>query len=271
MNVLAGRPGRSEPAGLEQRYRRLLACYPRAYRRENGEEILAVLLASARDGQAESGPGRVSGPDQGRAADAAMTDAAGAAHCAGRDRASVRRRGGAACLPDHQRRDARHRRLGLSPQVPAVGGRGSAPGRDRPGGEAGAINELGRGTWLPTAVSRQNSEWWWGPGNPHATTIVAVASAPDGGGTGYAPTLASSSPTCGWRPLCRIRTASGTRTGAAISLSAPALASRGARCGYCCANTTDGRPPDSPNPAPGAGYAGLPWSAGLACGPDPIS
>jgi Dolichyl-phosphate-mannose-protein mannosyltransferase len=52
-------------------------------------------------------------------------------------------------------------------------------------GEAGAINELGRGTGLPTAVSSQNSEWWWGPGNPHATTIVAVAPGP-AGGTGYA-------------------------------------------------------------------------------------
>ena len=52
-------------------------------------------------------------------------------------------------------------------------------------GEAGAINELGRGTGLPTAVSRQNSEWWWGPGNAHATTIVAVANGPAGGGTGY--------------------------------------------------------------------------------------
>jgi dolichyl-phosphate-mannose-protein mannosyltransferase len=52
-------------------------------------------------------------------------------------------------------------------------------------GEAGAINELGRGTGLPTAVSSQNSEWWWGPGNPHATTIVAVGTGPDNGGTGY--------------------------------------------------------------------------------------
>jgi hypothetical protein len=52
-------------------------------------------------------------------------------------------------------------------------------------GEAGAINELGRATGLPTAVSRQNSEWWWGPGNRHATTIVAVANGPAGGGTGY--------------------------------------------------------------------------------------
>jgi len=52
-------------------------------------------------------------------------------------------------------------------------------------GEAGAINELGRGIGLPVAVSRQNSEWWWGPGNPRATTIVAVANGPEGGGTGY--------------------------------------------------------------------------------------
>jgi hypothetical protein len=52
-------------------------------------------------------------------------------------------------------------------------------------GEAGAINELGRGTGLPAAVSSQNSEWWWGPGNPRATTIVAVAPGPAGGGTGY--------------------------------------------------------------------------------------
>jgi hypothetical protein len=49
-------------------------------------------------------------------------------------------------------------------------------------GLAGAINELGRGTGLPIAVSSQNSEWWWGPGNPHATTIVAVEPGPAGGG-----------------------------------------------------------------------------------------
>lgn len=36
---------------LERRYRRLLAFYPRHYRREHGEEILAVLLASAPEGQ----------------------------------------------------------------------------------------------------------------------------------------------------------------------------------------------------------------------------
>lgn len=40
----------SDPA-LERRYRRLLAWYPAAFRREREEEILAVLLASAPDGQ----------------------------------------------------------------------------------------------------------------------------------------------------------------------------------------------------------------------------
>jgi 4-amino-4-deoxy-L-arabinose transferase-like glycosyltransferase len=41
-------------------------------------------------------------------------------------------------------------------------------------GEAAAINELGGGYHLPQAVSGQNNEWWWGPGNPSASTIVAV-------------------------------------------------------------------------------------------------
>lgn len=45
-------------------------------------------------------------------------------------------------------------------------------------GEVGAINELGRGDGLPIAVSGQNSEWWWGPGNPAATTVLAVAPGP---------------------------------------------------------------------------------------------
>jgi len=39
-------------ASLERGYRRLLACYPRRFRRENEEEILAVLMACAQDGQA---------------------------------------------------------------------------------------------------------------------------------------------------------------------------------------------------------------------------
>ena len=43
--------GVNESASLERGYRRLLACYPRAFRRENEEEILAVLMACAPDGQ----------------------------------------------------------------------------------------------------------------------------------------------------------------------------------------------------------------------------
>ncbi len=47
----------SDSAGLERRYRRLLACYPRAFRREHEQEVLAVLLAGARDGQKRPRPG----------------------------------------------------------------------------------------------------------------------------------------------------------------------------------------------------------------------
>lgn len=47
--------GISDSARLERRYRRLLACYPRAFRRENEEEILAVLLDCAQDGQRRPG------------------------------------------------------------------------------------------------------------------------------------------------------------------------------------------------------------------------
>ncbi|WP_326656314.1 ArnT family glycosyltransferase [Streptomyces sp. NBC_00385] len=55
-------------------------------------------------------------------------------------------------------------------------------------GEAGAINELGRGTGLPPAVSAHNTDWWWGPGNPAATTVIAVAPGP-GHAPGYAAQL----------------------------------------------------------------------------------
>jgi hypothetical protein len=40
---------------LERGYRRLLAWYPRSYRRENEQEILAVLMADAPDGQRRPG------------------------------------------------------------------------------------------------------------------------------------------------------------------------------------------------------------------------
>ena len=42
-------------ASLERGYRRLLACYPRSFRGESEQEILAVLIASARE--ASSGRG----------------------------------------------------------------------------------------------------------------------------------------------------------------------------------------------------------------------
>ncbi len=41
----------TESARLERGYRRLLAWYPRWFRQENEEEILAVLMACAQDGQ----------------------------------------------------------------------------------------------------------------------------------------------------------------------------------------------------------------------------
>ena len=45
----------TDQAKLERRYRRLLAWYPRAFRRENEQEMLAVLMACARDGQRRPG------------------------------------------------------------------------------------------------------------------------------------------------------------------------------------------------------------------------
>ena len=41
----------SSSARLERAYRRLVACYPRSFRRESTEEVIAVLLATAREGQ----------------------------------------------------------------------------------------------------------------------------------------------------------------------------------------------------------------------------
>ena len=45
----------STPAGLEQGYRRLLAWYPVWFRSEQGEEMLAVLMAGAQPGQQRPG------------------------------------------------------------------------------------------------------------------------------------------------------------------------------------------------------------------------
>jgi len=45
----------SDISPLERGYRRVLACYPKAFRRESEEEILAVLLATAHEGQRRVG------------------------------------------------------------------------------------------------------------------------------------------------------------------------------------------------------------------------
>src|SRR5215472_186461 len=45
----------NESAELERAYRRLIACYPRSFRCENEEEIVTVLLATARDAQRRPG------------------------------------------------------------------------------------------------------------------------------------------------------------------------------------------------------------------------
>ena len=46
----------ADTPGLERGYRRLVAFYPRSFRRENGDEIIAVLLATAAPGQRRPGP-----------------------------------------------------------------------------------------------------------------------------------------------------------------------------------------------------------------------
>ena len=67
-------------------------------------------------------------------------------------------------------------------------------------GEAGAIDVFGPSMGLPQAVSGHNTMWWWGPGNPHATTVVAAAPGPldaDQLRRLPAPVLPAG---CGWRP-----------------------------------------------------------------------
>ena len=46
----------SDPTQLERRYRRLLAFYPEAFRREHEQEMLTVLLAGAAEGQRRPSP-----------------------------------------------------------------------------------------------------------------------------------------------------------------------------------------------------------------------
>ena len=44
---------------LERGYRRVLACYPRSFRADSEEEIVAVLLATAEEGQTRVRPAEV--------------------------------------------------------------------------------------------------------------------------------------------------------------------------------------------------------------------
>ena len=48
-------PDMSGSRALERGYRRVLALYPRSFRGDSEEEILAVLLASAAEGQTRVG------------------------------------------------------------------------------------------------------------------------------------------------------------------------------------------------------------------------
>ena len=45
----------TDSPSLKRGYRRVLALYPRAFRQESEEEILAVLMATAREGQRRVG------------------------------------------------------------------------------------------------------------------------------------------------------------------------------------------------------------------------
>jgi hypothetical protein len=45
----------TDSRALERAYRRVLACYPRSFRRDNEDEILAVLMAAAEEGRTRVG------------------------------------------------------------------------------------------------------------------------------------------------------------------------------------------------------------------------
>lgn len=45
----------SDTTALERAYRRILSCYPRSFRTDSEDEILAVLLATAAEGQTRAG------------------------------------------------------------------------------------------------------------------------------------------------------------------------------------------------------------------------
>jgi hypothetical protein len=138
--------------------------------------------------------------------------------------------------------------------------------------EAAAINELGRGTGLPTAASAHNS-YWWGPGNPDATAVVAVAPGPTAA-SGYAGYLGRFF--TGVREVATLANPYGVRNiesrGHVNLCTGPA--NPGPSCGPTYATTTDRKPSHPhrfhrqvPNRAPclagaliAAGYrSGEPW------------
>jgi hypothetical protein len=98
----------------------------------------------------------------------------------------------------------------------------SAGGRDYRSPSAGRTASGGGGP--VTRAPPPSWPWRQGP------SVEALATPPTSG---------SFSPASGWRPRCRIRTASTTCNGAATSTSAPALSSRVARYGNSYANTAD--------------------------------
>ena len=121
-----------------------------------------------------------------------------------------------------------HRPPGMDlPAAPAAGQRGDLHLQLRRGQRH---QRTGPGTGLPQAVSGHNTYWWWGPGHPRATTVLAVMPGPvDGGGDAAYLRQFFTSVRVG--PRCPTPTASTIRNGAATFTCAPGPATRGPRCG----------------------------------------
>ena len=116
------------------------------------------------------------------------------------------------------------------------------------------------GTGLPTAVSGHNSLWWWGPGNPRATTVVAVAPGPVDV-TGYAAYLSQFFTSV--RVAATLLNPYGLHNqewgGHVYVCTGPV--SHGPGCGHGCATMTDSRaqqPANRVRAVPTAGCVTLP-------------
>jgi hypothetical protein len=114
-------------------------------------------------------------------------------------------------------------------------------------GEAGAINELGRGTGLRPPSAGKTASGGGGRVTRMPPPSWPLRTGPAAAAPATASSSASSSPASGWRPRCPTHTACTTSNGTATSISAPALASHGARYGHKCASTADSRPLHSPD------------------------